>query len=167
MLSCGGLTTIHCVRRLFVCACLIQTVYAASAGSDTPSEFAKCAGLANAAERLKCYDATADRLRFGLPPPPREPVTRGEDYGNPPPPRASEVKEITATVVEFSKTPRGRAVFVLDNGQTWRQLDADTAEVREPESGRPMRVSIETGALGSYNLAIEGQAGSVKVRRLK
>jgi hypothetical protein len=150
------------VRRLIAFACLIQTVYA-----DTPSEFAKCAGIENAAERLKCYDATADRLGFGLPPPPREPVTRSEDYGKPPPPRASEVKELTAMVVEFSKTPRGRAVFVLDNGQTWRQLDADTAEVREPESGRPMRVSIETGAFGSYNLAIEGRAGAVKVRRLK
>ena len=148
-------------------ACLIHTVYAASAGADAPSEFTKCAGVASAQERLKCYDATADRLGFGLPPPPREPVTRSEDYGKPPPPRASEVKEITATVVEFSKTPRGRAVFVLDNGQTWRQLDADTTEVREPEGGRPMRVSIETGAFGSYNLAIEGRVISVKVRRLK
>ena len=157
--------------RLFVLlsvqACFIQALYAAAPGADAPPEFARCAAMGNAAERLKCYDAAADRLGFGLPPPPRDPVSRSEDYGKPPPPRASEVKEITATVVEFSKTPRGRAVFVLDNGQTWRQLDADTTEVREADSGRPMRVSIETGVFGSYNLVIEGRAGSVKVRRLK
>jgi hypothetical protein len=149
-------------------ACLNRTVYAAPVGADAPGEFARCTGITSAAERLKCYDAAADRLGFGLPPPPREPVTKPEEFGNTPPPaRANEVKELSATVVEFSKTPRGRAVFVLDNGQTWRQLDSDTTEVREPPGGQPMRVLIETGAFGSYNLAIEGRAGSVKVRRLK
>ena len=150
-----------------VFACLIRTVYTAPAGADAPGEFARCTGISNAAERLKCYDAAADRSGFGLPPAPREPVTKPEEFGKTPPARANEVKEVSATVVEFSKTPRGRAVFVLDNGQTWRQLDSDTTEVREPPGGQPMRVLIETGAFGSYNLAIEGRAGSVKVRRLK
>ena len=153
---------------LSVQACFIQALYAAAAGADAPPEFAKCAAIGNASERLKCYDAAADRLGFGLPAAPRDPVTKPQEFGKAPPPqRENEVKEISASVVEFSKTPRGRAVFVLDNGQTWRQIDADTAEVREPESGRPMRVSIETGVFGSYNLLIEGRAGLVKVRRLK
>jgi hypothetical protein len=156
------------VVLVFVQACFIQVLYAAAAGADAPPDFGKCAAIGNAAERLKCYDAAADRAGFGLPSPPREPVTKPEEFGNTPPPaRANEVKELSATVVEFSKTPRGRALFVLDNGQTWRQLDSDTTEVREPPGGQPMRVSIETGAFGSYNLAIEGRAGSVKVRRLK
>lgn len=155
------------MRRLFVLVCSIQALYATPAGADAPSEFAKCTAIANASERLKCYDAAADRQGFGLPPPPRGPVTKPEDFGKPPPPRASEVQEIGATVVEFARTPRGRAIFVLDNGQTWRQLDADTAEVREPRPDAPMRVTIESGVFGSYNLAIEGRAGSVKVRRVK
>jgi hypothetical protein len=152
------------VKRLLVLACLIQIV---DASAEAPSEFAKCAGLPNAAERLKCYDAAADRHGFGLPPPPREPVTQPQDFGKPPPAREAEVKEIGATVVELTRTARGRAVFTLDNGQVWRQLDSDAAEVREPAAGRAMHVKIETGALGSYNLVIEGRAGAIKVRRLK
>jgi hypothetical protein len=155
------------MKRLLVLACFIQTMDAPPAGAGAPSEFAKCAGMANAAERLKCYDAAADRQGFGLPPE-REPLTKSQDFGKPPPPpREPEVKEIGATVLEFSRTARGRALFVLDNGQTWRQLDADSTVVRDPQPGEPMRVTIETGALGSYNLAIEGRAGAIKVRRAK
>lgn len=155
------------MRRLIVRACCLQALCAHAQGADAPSELAKCTGVANPAERLRCYDAAADRLGFGLPRPPREPVTKPEDFGKPPAARPSEVKEIAATVVEFARTPRGRAIFVLDNGQTWRQLDADSVDVRDPQPGAPMRVSIETGAFGSYNLAIEGRAGSIKVRRVK
>jgi hypothetical protein len=166
---CSGVPTIHSMRRLFVLACLsfIQMMDAPPAGADAPSEFAKCAGMVNATERLKCYDAAADRQGFGLPPPPRDPVTKPEGFGKPPPAREAEVKEISATVAEFSRTPRGRAIFVLDNGQVWRQIDGDTAEVRDPAAGRAMRVMIESGALGSYNLVIEGRTGSIKVRRLR
>lgn len=122
--------------------------------------------MLNASERLKCYDAAADHQGFGLPPP-REPVTRSEEFGKPPPARPPEINEISATVVEFARSARGRAIFVLDNGQTWRQLDGDSSEVRDPEGGKPMRVAIAIGALESYNLTIEGRAGLVKVRRLK
>jgi hypothetical protein len=166
-LVCSGLPTIRFMKRLLVLACFIQMMDAPPAGADAPSEFAKCAGMANALERLKCYDAAADRQGFGLPPPPRDPVTKPEEFGKPPPGRETEVKEMSATVAEFSRTPRGRAVFVLDNGQVWRQLDSDAAEVRDPPAGRPMRVTIEIGALGSYNLVMEGRAGSIKVRRIK
>ena len=155
------------MKRLLVLACFIQMMDVPRAGADALSEFAKCAGLASSAERLKCYDAAADRQGFGLPPQ-REPLTKSQDFGKPPPPpRAPEVKEISATVLEFSRTARGGALFVLDNGQTWRQLDADGTPVREPAPGEPMRVTIETGAFGSYNLAIEGRAGAIKVRRMK
>jgi hypothetical protein len=155
------------MKRLLALALFIRMMDAPPAGADAPTEFAKCAGVVNPEERLKCYDAAADRHGFGLPPPPREPVTRPEGFGKPPPAREAEVKEISATVAEFSRTPRGRAVFILDNGQVWRQIDSDSTEVRDPPAGRAMRVTIGTGALGSYNLAIEGRAGSVKVRRLK
>jgi hypothetical protein len=67
----------------------------------------------------------------------------------------------------LARSPRGRAIFVLDNGQTWRQLDADGTEVREPAAGKPMKVTIERGLLKSYNLIIEGRNGLIKVRRLK
>jgi len=70
-------------------------------------------------------------------------------------------------VLEFAKTPFGKAVFILDNGQVWRQLDADSSNVLEPRAGTKMKVTIEVGVFGSYNLSVEGRNGIVKVTRLK
>ena len=153
-------------RLLVVLASIIQWMFAVSAPADAPSEIAKCTGIANPSDRLKCFDAAAGRQGFGLPPP-REPVTKAEDFGKPPPSRTLEVTQITATVLEFAKTARGRALFVLDNGQTWRQLDADGTRVDEPRPGEAMKVTIALGVLESYNLAIDGRNVSVKVRRVK
>jgi hypothetical protein len=151
-----------------VLACIIQGLIPASVHADAPSEIAKCTAIADSAERLKCFDAAAGTQRFGLPPP-RAPVTKIEDFGKPPPPPAPkpEVTQISATVLEFARTPRGRAVFVLDNGQTWRQLDADGTQVHEPPPDKAIKVTIERGLLGSYNLTIEGRNALIKVRRLK
>lgn len=148
-------------------AYIIQGLVAGFAHADAPSEIAKCTGIASPPDRLKCFDAAADRQGFGLPPP-RKPVTKAEDFGKPPPPpRPPEIREISATVLEFARTARGRALFVLDNGQTWRQIDADGMRVDEPRPGEAMKVTIALGALESYNLAIDGRNGSVKVRRVK
>ena len=70
-------------------------------------------------------------------------------------------------MLEFARTPRGQALFVLANGQVWRQSEGDTSVVRDPPSGVPMKVTIENGFLGSYNLTIEGRNGLIKVTRLK
>ena len=70
-------------------------------------------------------------------------------------------------VAEFAKTPRGKSIFILDNGQVWRQLDSDSDEVFEPAPGKPMKVTIEMGSFGGYNLSVAGRNGIIKVRRLK
>jgi hypothetical protein len=70
-------------------------------------------------------------------------------------------------VLEFAKTARGKAVFILQNGQVWRQLDADSTDVLAPPPGKPMKVTIELGFLESYNLTIEGRNALIKVTRLK
>ena len=110
---------------------------------------------------------TAGRGGFGLPPP--QAVTREEDFGKPPPP--PEITQITATVIELARTLRGRSIFVLDNGQVWRQLDGDDADVQDPRPGKPMKVTIEMGVLavllGNYNLTIEGRNGLIRVQRVK
>ena len=115
--------------------------------------------MADAAQRLRCYDTAAPRAKEALAP-------RPQDFGSPAAPPA-ELAHITAVVREFSKTPHGGAVFVLDNGQTWRQLDADNVAVAEPDPGKALNVTISRGLFGSYNLAIEGRNGVVKVRRLQ
>src|SRR6266568_383620 len=159
------------------------SIFVAGAAHADPTQDAS-AGIADSAARLKCFDAAAPRAngapaaqpageapggvdRFGFPAP--ETVTREEDFGKPRPP--PEITQITATVLELSRTPRGRSIFVLDNGQVWRQLDGDDADVQDPRPGKTMKVAIEMGflggLLGNYNLTIKGRNGLIRVRRVK
>lgn len=132
----------------------------ADIGRDTLADIAKCSGIDDSVERLRCFDRAAPRAREALTP-------RAEDFGKPPVAVAPEMEQVSANVVEFSRTARGRAIFVLDNGQKWRQIDGDDAQVAEPLPGEPqLRVTIAKGLFGSYNLTIEGRNGSVKVRRV-
>lgn len=163
-------------------------LFAASlAWADTPqdalSEITRCADVQDPTARLRCFDAAIPRARktleelraaekrgfldwfgFGRPP---KPVTRPEDFGKPPAAEPGEITQLTATVAEFAKTPRGKSIFILDNGQVWRQLDSDSDEVFEPAPGKAMKVTIEAGYLGGYNLSVEGRNGIIKVRRLR
>ena len=94
--------------------------------------------------------SSASALRFGKPPAP-----------------APQVEKITATVREILRSARGQAIFVLDNGQTWRQLDGDDAHDMEPRPSKTMKVTIERGAFGSYNLLIDGRNGLSRVQRIQ
>src|ERR1700730_14563577 len=151
---------------------------------DALSEIAKCADIADSAERLKCFDAAVPRAKSAL----SEPVpqakekggilewfgfsrpqrgTKPEDFGKTRQPEPEELAGVSAGVIELAYTVRGKAVFILDNSQVWKQIDPDSTQVRDPSPNERMRVRIEEGALGSYNLMIEGRTGIVKVTRLK
>ena len=155
--------TIRSVRRISVLACISLVLFAGPAHADRPadalSEFTRCAGIAQPPERLACFDTAVQGLA--------NPPAKVEGFGKLPPPRPDEVTQISATVLELARTARGRAVFVLDNGQTWRQIDGDDSDVREPPPGKTIKVTIATGIFNSYNLTIEGRNGLIKVRRLK
>ena len=116
-----------------------------------------CAAIGDASERLKCYDAVSQPSL----------AARQDEFGKPPAPRADEVTQISAEVLELGRTARGRALFILDNGQTWRQLDGDDSEVHDPPPGKPLKVTIEKGVFDSYNLIVDGRNGLTKVRRVK
>jgi hypothetical protein len=153
----------------------------ADSTADASAEIARCAGIADSAARLKCFDTVAPRANgaaaqpareapgkvdgFGLSTP--EPVTRVEDFGKPPPP--PEITQITATVLELGRTVRGRSIFTLDNGQVWRQIDGDDTDVQDLQPGKTMKVAIEMGirVLDNYNLRIEGRNALIRVRRVK
>ena len=154
--------TIAEVHRFAIIASLWFTLVPlarADATRDALDEIARCSAIAEPAERLRCFDRAAPRAREAL-------IPRTEDFGKPPP-RPPEVDQVVATVRELSKTVRGRALFVLDNGQTWRQLEGDDVQVLEPPRGTTLKVTIARGAFGSYNLSIEGRNGMVRVRRVE
>jgi hypothetical protein len=154
------------MRHTFVLACISAFIAGpvhGQAARDALSESSKCAGITGSPERLKCFDTAVQRAKDAL----GEQPAKEDDFGKPPPPRTNEIAQITATVLELARTARGRAVFILDNGQTWRQLDADGTEVRDPAPGKVLNVTIAKGVLGSYNLTLEGRNALIKVRRLK
>jgi hypothetical protein len=174
------------ILLLLCLALLVAGPARADATRDALTEIAKCADIADSAERLKCFDAAVSHAKSALAAPaqkapeksllewfgfarPSKPVTKAEDFGKPPPQPGpgEEIIEIKASVIEFAKNQHGKSIFILDNGQVWRQLDGDRTEVRDPDEGTTMRVTIETGALGSYNLTIEGRKAWIKVSRLK
>jgi len=132
---------------------------AADAVREALDETARCAAVAEAAERLRCYDAATARAKEALAP-------RPEDFGRPAP-KPEELTQLSANVREFRRTARGLTLFVLDNGQTWRQLEADGSQILEPPPGTTLKVTIERGLLDSYNLTIEGRNGLIKVRRVE
>lgn len=157
---------------------------------DALADIFKCADIADPTRRLECFDAATTRAKGALAAPAQpvqqaqpakeksmldwfgfpksQPVTRTEDFGKPAPePGPNEVTEVSATVLEFAKTARGKAVFILENGQVWRQIDGDGVDVYAPPQGVKLKVTIETGVFGSYNLTIDGRKGLVKVTRLK
>jgi hypothetical protein len=178
---------------LFVSAAVLLAVPAqADPARDALAEVAKCADIAAAQERLACYDKASATAKTALAATPvqqaaveteeeeggvlrwfglaeRKPVTKAEDFGKPPVimegPR--EVTEISSTVVEFAKNIHGRSLFILENGQVWKQVDGDDFDVRAPRKDEVMKVSIEKAIMGSYSLTIDGQTGLVKVRRVK
>jgi len=173
------------IRVLAFISIFVTGAAHADSTGDASAEVARCAAIADSAARLKCFDAAGPRANgapaaqpageapgrdgFGFFPP--RGATTVEDFGKPPPP--PEITQITATVLELSRTSRGRSIFVLDNGQVWRQLDGDDANVQEPQPGKTMKVAIEMNFVGSllggysYNLTIEGRNGLIRVRRVK
>ena len=165
------------MRILVLASILLLAAGAARAdvARDALADIVKCADVADSAKRLECFDAATARGKAALaaPVPPAQAaqpakekslldwfgfskpnqVTKPEDFGKPAPePGPNEVTQISGTVLEFAKTARGKAVFILESGQIWRQIDGDGTDVQPPAPGTTMKVTVETGVFGSYNL---------------
>ena len=169
------------IRVLAFISIFVAGAAHADSTGDALAEIARCAGIGDTSARLNCFDAAAPRTNSALaahqareardrveglehsgPP---QAVTRTEEFGKPPP--LPKITRITATVLELARTARGRAIFVLDNGQVWRQVDSDDTAVQDPQPGKPMKIAIARAMLGTYSLTIEGRKGLIKVGRVK
>src|SRR5882672_3578351 len=143
------------IRVLAFISIFVAGAAHADAKADTSAEIARCAGIVDSAARLKCFDAAAPRTN-GAPaaqPPTQAPGRDGlgfsppqgaatvEDFGKPAP--LPKITQMTATVVELARSARGRPIFILDNGQVWRQIDGDDANVLDLRPGQTMKVAIE------------------------
>jgi hypothetical protein len=79
----------------------------------------------------------------------------------------ASLDSIAAGVTDVSYTPFGKFIVFLDNGQVWRQIEADTDHAVFRKPAKDNKVAISRGFIGSYNLTINESARTYKVTRLK
>ena len=163
-------------------ALLSTTVSAAPrkpATTSTPAQIQRllgCRALADAAQRLACFDretsaldqamarkdlvvidreraTAARRSLFGFSVPSFGGLFGGDE---------NEVKEVQSTVAGVARNPEGGWTIKLADGSTWTQTDDSPIALR-PERGQ--KIVVRRGTLGSFRLSINGQPG-VRVKRI-
>jgi hypothetical protein len=72
---------------------------------------------------------------------------------------------ISAGVSEVSFTRYGKFIVFLDNGQVWRQIEADTDKASFESGGNTVKIS--RAMFGSYQLTVNDSAKVFKVKRVK
>ena len=159
---------------------------------DTLEDVNKCTTIADAAQRLACYDAAAPKVRASLNVATEEDrvtlfgldlfgsgdsdtsgeATRPEDFGKKDIPETvvteetgGVITEITVALADVGRNGSGYDVYVLDNGQVWRQKEAKDLQL--PRKVQGIRVKIREGAMGAFYLSREGLNRSVPVERVK
>ncbi|NNE39763.1 MAG: hypothetical protein HKN14_02465, partial [Marinicaulis sp.] len=82
--------------------------------------------------------------------------------------KTSKVNNTLASkVIEIAENKRGKYVVILENGQIWRQLSADTDKLRVPKDASGIGVTIKRKALGAHVLSLETGKRSIRVERIK
>ncbi|WP_018997642.1 hypothetical protein [Hirschia maritima] len=79
--------------------------------------------------------------------------------------RKKELKQIASQIVRIELTPLKKAIVYLENGQVWKQLEADDYIVRV-KSSLGKEAVIKKKLLGGYTLRI-GNKRAFRVQRLK
>lgn len=137
-----------------------------------------CAQLQDDAQRLQCYDGAVGRLRqaetqgqvvavdraqaaeierdsFGFHLPSLGRLLPNLEGGG------EEIDNVQMTVASIRRSPTGYHTFEMENGQTWTQV--------EPDSARNVRagdvITIERASLGSFRLSPSRGGAAHRVRR--
>lgn len=143
-----------------------------SLGEAPLDSLVACTELPADTERLACFDREMGEIRRNSPPRPQAiPPTAEEAFGlstqqvlalEAKPGQAPAPTELHAHVVGVSRSAKDRQIFVLDNTQTWQQIEL------EPDF--PVRIgqeiTISKGALGAFWLAIDSHRAT-RVKRIQ
>ena len=146
-----------------------------------------CAGIADSAQRLACFDSAvaglkhaessgglavvnreqiekAEKEAFGLPTPSLSVLAESaRSPSAPPTEKAKALERVTFPVKSVSKGPDGKYRFVMENGQEWRQIDG----IILPAIGKgPWQAEIRKAAIGSYMLKLDDRT-AVRVKRME
>jgi hypothetical protein len=173
------------MRRMGVGGLLFLTGVSPAAAATLEQSLVTCSAKTDEAVRLKCYDDVAKGLSaearkvaeareaeaaaaaaaataaaaakaeaerkaaFG-----KEGMAGSADGG--------EAQQIEAGITELLRDAAGKTIFVLDNGQMWRQADAFSVPAKVGN-----KVIVKRGTFGSYRLLIAGSNRSAQVIRMR
>ncbi len=116
----------------------------AAVAAAAAKQKAEADAIAEAAARKEAFGAEAV-------------ASRPERFQAPP----GQIQQIDAVVTEVLTNRSGLGVFLLDNGQIWRQADTDSLpNVRTGE-----KVTIKRALLGGYDMTFERSHRTVLVKR--
>jgi hypothetical protein len=134
----------------------VLLISAFASAADLPPQLEACAALRRDTERLLCYDRAVAQIKSGTdgaPPPSAENMfganadivssktVKAEA-------RREELKQISGTVTSLHRGDDGMIHLTLDNGQVWRQQDADVRlMVAEGD-----KVTIVRASMGTFRI---------------
>lgn len=129
---------------------------ASAVAAELPAPLETCASLSRDAERLLCYDKAVALIKSGgqnTPPPSAENMFGANsdvlgDKSHKSEVKREELKQISGTVTSLHRGDDGMIQLVLDNGQVWRQTDADVRLL--VESGD--KVTVVRAAMGTFRI---------------
>lgn len=178
-------------RYFVVFLLVLASANALTADASLELALAQCQSIAPDKDRLSCYDAIAARGNIPKPvavapvvtpsvasvaPVPQEPVAIDAEPQPDPQQLPKQAADFGKETVRGSEGPdiligrvvndfsgwEGDAVFELDNGQVWVQVDSSKLRYRGAENPE---VTIRRRAFGAYRLSVEGSNKTVRVRR--
>ncbi len=131
-----------------------------------------CAQITSDTARLACFDHEIEEIKKKIPkPPPSAALTAEQKFGlsngqvrglEAKPGESATPMVLHAHIVSVSRYMNQRQVFVLDNMQTWQQIELDLDfAVRNGQE-----VTISNGALGSFWLSTDSRR-STRVKRIQ
>jgi len=169
---------------------IVLGVSSAGQAQGLTSNLIECRDINNDPDRLACFDqlvgalttreiadasAIEDKAEDETPPP--VVLTAEERFGvgdlrksddDKKREEKEKIKSLTASVVDIARNGYGKYVVILENGQVWRQLKADSGKLRVPKSGAEgMRVEIKRRSLGAHALYLAGENRGIRVERIK
>ena len=74
-----------------------------------------------------------------------------------------QIDELQVVINEVMRDKLGRSVFLLENGQMWRQTEAFPV----PPIKDGTKATLKRGALGSYRIKIEGNSRNIPIIRMR
>ena len=106
----------------------------------------------------------------------KEPIlakTAQDEFGANDLPAAKKAKQkkrpnvMNASLVEIARNNRGKYVIILDNGQIWRQIRADTNKLLVPKEEEGAKIQIKRRTLGAHSFRFEKDNRTIRVERIK